>query len=87
MEAAQREMNDDRRLELLRQVHRMLAADQPADFWWDADQYWGIAKRLQGVQTSPFGLFHFLRRSVAILAPRGLQPLGRQDFRLVTIWM
>jgi peptide/nickel transport system substrate-binding protein len=60
MEAAQREMNDDRRLELLREVHRMLAADQPADFWWDADQYWGISKRLKGVETSPFGLFHFL---------------------------
>jgi peptide/nickel transport system substrate-binding protein len=60
MEAAQREMNDDRRLDLLRQVHRLLAADPPADFWWDADQYWGISKQLQGVETSPFGLFHFL---------------------------
>ncbi len=60
MEAAQREMDDGKRLKLLRQVHRLLAADPPADFLWDADQYWGISKRIEGVETSPFGLFHFL---------------------------
>jgi peptide/nickel transport system substrate-binding protein len=60
IEAAQREMNDSRRLELVRHVHRLLAADQPADFWWEADQYWGISKHLEGVETSPLGLFHFL---------------------------
>ena len=60
IEAAQREMDDNKRLDLLRQVHRLLAADQPVDFWWDVDQYWGISKRLLGVETSPLGLFHFL---------------------------
>jgi len=60
MEAAQREMDDSKRLELLRQVHRLLAADPPADFPWDADQYWGISKQIEGVETSPVGLFHFL---------------------------
>jgi peptide/nickel transport system substrate-binding protein len=60
MEAARREMDDQKRLELLRQIHRLLAADPPADFLWGADQYWGIAKRIEGVETSPVGLFHFL---------------------------
>ena len=64
--AAQRELEDGRRLELYRQVHRLLAADPPADFLWSTDQYWGISKRLVGVQTSPsFGLFHFLPGSLA----------------------
>jgi peptide/nickel transport system substrate-binding protein len=60
MEAAQREMDDTKRVALLRRVHRLLAADPPADFWWGADQYWGISKRLEGVEISPVGLFHFL---------------------------
>jgi ABC-type transport system substrate-binding protein len=53
-------MDYSKRLELLRQVHRLLAADPPADFLWDADQYWGISKHIEGVVTSPIGLFHFL---------------------------
>jgi peptide/nickel transport system substrate-binding protein len=60
MEAAQREMDEPRRTELYRQVHRLLAADPPADFLWDADQYWGISKEVQGVEASSIGLFHFL---------------------------
>jgi peptide/nickel transport system substrate-binding protein len=60
MEAAQRELVDTRRLELYRQIHRLLAADPPADFLWSADQYWGLSKRLQEVEVSPLGLFHFL---------------------------
>lgn len=60
MEAARREMDAGKRLELYRQVHRLLAVDPPADFLWGADQYWGISKRIEGVETSPIGLFHFL---------------------------
>ncbi|HJW14732.1 MAG TPA: ABC transporter substrate-binding protein [Thermoanaerobaculia bacterium] len=60
MEAARREMDASRRLELFRQVHRLLAADPPADFLWGADQYWGISRRIEGVEVSPVGLFHFL---------------------------
>ncbi len=60
MEAAQRELDGGRRLELYREIHRLLAADPPADFLWSADQYWGLAKRVQGVEVSPLGLFHFL---------------------------
>jgi len=60
MEAAQRELDPARRLELYRQVHRLLASDPPADFLWGAGWYWGISKRIEGVETSPFGLFHFL---------------------------
>lgn len=59
MEAARREMDAGRRLELYRQVHRLLAADPPADFLWDADQYWGVSKSLADVELSPLGLFHF----------------------------
>jgi peptide/nickel transport system substrate-binding protein len=60
MEAAQREFDDAKRLELYRQIHRLLAADPPADFLWTTDQYWGLAKRLEGVEISAVGLFHFL---------------------------
>lgn len=61
MEAAQREMEDGRRLDLYRQIARLLAADPPADFLWSTDQYWGISRQLANVETSPyFGLFHFL---------------------------
>lgn len=60
MEAAQREMDEGKRLELYRQVHRLLAADPPADFLWSVDQYWGISKQIEGVEVSPLGLFHFL---------------------------
>jgi peptide/nickel transport system substrate-binding protein len=60
MDAAEREMDGPKRVEIYRQVHRLLAADPPADFLWDADQYWGISKALQGVETSSIGLFHFL---------------------------
>jgi peptide/nickel transport system substrate-binding protein len=60
MEAAVAEFDDARRLELYRQIHRALAADPPADFLWSTDQYYGISKRLQGVEVSAIGLFHFL---------------------------
>ncbi len=60
MEAARRELDVSRRLELYREIHRILAADPPADFFFSADQYWGISKAIEGVETSPSGLFHFL---------------------------
>ncbi len=60
MEAARREMDDTKRLELYRQVHRLLAEDPPADFLWGADQYWGVSKQVTGVEISQIGLFHFL---------------------------
>ena len=60
MEEAQRELDDARRLELYRKIHRLLADDPPGDFLWSTDQYWGISKRLAGVEVSPLGLFHFL---------------------------
>lgn len=60
MEAARVEMDRSRRLELYQEIHGLLAADPPADFLWGADQYWAIAKRVEGVEVSPIGLFHFL---------------------------
>jgi peptide/nickel transport system substrate-binding protein len=60
MEAARVELDPDRRIELYRRIHRALAADPPADFLWGADQYWGISKRVEGVEVSALGLFHFL---------------------------
>lgn len=60
MEAAQREMDYRRRLELYRQVHRLLAADPPADFLWTVDQYWAVSNKLGRVEISALGLFHFL---------------------------
>ncbi|MGH9366907.1 MAG: ABC transporter substrate-binding protein [Thermoanaerobaculia bacterium] len=72
MEAARRELDDGRRLELYRQIHRLLAADPPADFLWSAEQYWGLSKRLEGVESSPLGLFHFLP------GPLGWRPAARR---------
>jgi peptide/nickel transport system substrate-binding protein len=60
LEAERVELDDEKRLELYRQVHRILAADPPADFLWGADQYWAVARRVEGVEVSPLGLFHFL---------------------------
>ena len=69
IEAAQREMEDGRRLELYRTVHRLIAADPPADFLWSTDQYWGISTQLAGVEASPyFGLFHFVPGPLAWVA-------------------
>jgi len=61
MESLRRETDPARRLDLYRQVHRLVASDPPADFLWGADVYWGISRKLQDVAVSPsLGLFHFL---------------------------
>ena len=60
MEAARLETDPEKRIGLYRQVHRILAADPPADFLWGADQYWAVSRRVEGVEISPIGLFHFL---------------------------
>ncbi len=60
MEQARLETDADKRLALYRRIHQLLAADPPADFLWGADQYWGISRRVDGVEVSPIGLFHFL---------------------------
>jgi len=60
LEAWQREMDEHKRLDLSREIHRAIAADPPADFLWDADQPWAVSTRLDGVEMSPIGLFHFL---------------------------
>ena len=72
MEAARREMDPDKRIELLRTVHRLLAADPPGDFLWGADQPWAVSKRLEGVEVSDIGLFHFLP------GPLGWHPAGEK---------
>jgi peptide/nickel transport system substrate-binding protein len=60
MEAARVELDPARRLELYRQVARIFAADPPADFMYDADQYWAMAKGVEDVEISPLGLFNYL---------------------------
>ena len=60
MESARAEMDSGKRLELYREIHRVLVQDPPADFLWGADQYWAVAKRVEGVEVSSLGLFHFL---------------------------
>ncbi|HWZ86293.1 MAG TPA: ABC transporter substrate-binding protein [Thermoanaerobaculia bacterium] len=60
MEAARAELDPARRLDMYRQVARLFAADPPADFLWGAEQYWAMAKRVEDVEVSPIGLFHFL---------------------------
>ncbi len=61
MEAAQRELDPKKRLELYRQVARLFAEDPPADFMWSADQYWAMSRRVADVEVTPLGLFHFLQ--------------------------
>jgi peptide/nickel transport system substrate-binding protein len=59
MEAARGELSTEKRIEIYRKIQRVLAADPPADFLWNVSQYWGIARRLDGVEISPLALFHF----------------------------
>ena len=60
MEAARVELDSGKRLELYQRIARVLAEDQAADFLWDADQNWAMARRVDGVAVSQVGLFHFL---------------------------
>ncbi len=60
MAQARLETDPEKRIGLYRQVHRLLAEDPPADFLWGADQYWAVSRRVEGVEVSPIGLFHFL---------------------------
>jgi peptide/nickel transport system substrate-binding protein len=60
MDAARAELDAARRLELYRQVARVFAADPPADFLWGADQYWAMSRRVDEVEVTPLGIFHFL---------------------------
>jgi peptide/nickel transport system substrate-binding protein len=60
MEKARLELDTARRLDLYHSIHRVMAADPPADFLWGADQYWAVSKSVDGVVVSPVGLFHFL---------------------------
>ena len=60
MEAARRETDAARRVALYREVHRIVAANPPADYLWGADVYWGISRKVEGVTMSSLGLFHFL---------------------------
>lgn len=70
IDGARREMDEGKRMELYRQVHRILAADQAADFLWSVEQPWGISKHVGGVEVSALGLFHFLP------GPLGWKPLA-----------
>jgi len=76
MESARREVDGLKRVEAYRQIHRILAADPPADFLFGADQYWAISKRLEGVQITPMGLFHFLPGPLG-WRPAPVQAAGR----------
>jgi peptide/nickel transport system substrate-binding protein len=70
MESARREVDPAKRIELLRTVHRLMAADPAGDYLWGADQPWAVARRVDGVEISDFGLFHFLP------GPLGWRPAG-----------
>ena len=60
LEAARAETDPSRRLTAYRAVHRRLADDQPAAFLFTLDSVWAIHRDLEGVETSPLGLSHFL---------------------------
>lgn len=60
LEAARAETDRERRLLAYRAVHRRLAEDQPHAFLFTLDSLWAIHRDLEGVETSPLGLSHFL---------------------------
>ena len=64
------ELDPAKRLELYRQVHRLLAADPPADFLWGADQYWAISKRIEDVEVSPLGPLPLPAGAARLAGPR-----------------
>lgn len=60
LEAARAETDPARRLRAYRAVHRRLAEEQPQAFLFTVDSVWAIHRDLDGVETSPLGLSHFL---------------------------
>ncbi|HTR03538.1 MAG TPA: ABC transporter substrate-binding protein [Thermoanaerobaculia bacterium] len=60
MEAARVELDPEKRQEMYRQIARLFATDQPADFLFGAEQFWAMAHRVGDVEVSVLGLFHFL---------------------------
>jgi peptide/nickel transport system substrate-binding protein len=57
MAEARREMDPVRRTELYHRLHRIFRDDAPAIFVVNATQKFALARRIQGVTTSPLGLF------------------------------
>jgi peptide/nickel transport system substrate-binding protein len=59
LEAVRAEGNHEKRLALYREIHRLLAADQPNAFLFTVDATWAVHRDLAGVETSPLGLALF----------------------------
>lgn len=57
MEEARRERQEDRRIAIYHRLHRIFRDDAPAVFVVNATKKYGLRRRLQGVETSPLGLF------------------------------
>ncbi len=57
MEEARRERQEDRRIAIYHRLHRIFRDDAPAVFIVNATKKYGLRRRLQGVTTSPLGLF------------------------------
>jgi peptide/nickel transport system substrate-binding protein len=60
MQAASVELDPGKRRDLYREVARLFSKDPPADFMWDADQNWAMSQRVEDVEVTELGLFHFL---------------------------
>lgn len=60
MEEARAEMNADRRIDLFRQLHEVLARDQPYLWIVQVAEKWAVRKRVRGVETAQgVGLYHW----------------------------
>jgi peptide/nickel transport system substrate-binding protein len=59
MRAARRERDEGRRLDLYHRLHRLFRDDAPAIFLVNATKKYALRRRLEGVESTPLGLFGF----------------------------
>ncbi|HTO86545.1 MAG TPA: ABC transporter substrate-binding protein [Thermoanaerobaculia bacterium] len=77
MEQARGERQEDRRIAIYHRLHRIFRDDAPAVFVVNATKKYGLRRRLQGVETSPLGLFGIWPGPLgwwALEAPAGVRP-------------
>ena len=63
----------DEATRLLVEVQRLVHEDEPVSFLNTPLTKWGVSGRIEGVRTSPFGLFLFWPGRLRVAAGRGLE--------------
>ena len=59
IEASRAEPDERKRTAIFHALHRVLHQDEPATWFFQVVQRYAVARRIEGVRTSPLGLFRF----------------------------